>query len=81
MQTFDITGNATTKDGVEIPIKITVEYPDNQGLIAWQMFQHAAENNFEEFVQGMISNGDMSVIEALSRRGYEAEYEEVGEDD
>ncbi|WP_334121885.1 hypothetical protein [Glutamicibacter sp.] len=81
MQQFDITGTATTNDGVEIPIKITVEYPDNQGLIAWNILQHTAETGFEQVIQDLIAKGDLSLLAKMQENGMEAEYDEFGDDD
>lgn len=73
MQKFDINGFATTTDGVEIPVKITVEYPDDQGLIAWQIFQHTAETGFEQVIHDLIAKGDLSLHARMQERGMESE--------
>lgn len=71
MKDFSLDIAATTKDGVEVPVKITVEYPDNQGIIAYQALRHVAENQGGQILAGLASAGDLSLLEVMQDRGVE----------
>lgn len=69
MENFNLDIKATTPDGLEIPVKITVEYPDDQGLLAFQALRHAAENQGPQIMANLASVGDLSVLALLRENG------------
>lgn len=68
MQSFNLDITATTTDGIEVPVKITVEYPDNQGLIAYQALQQAAEKG-SQIIAVLASMGDLGLLAAMEKSG------------
>ena len=81
MTEFTLEGTATKENGVQVPVKITIEYPENHGLTAWNTMRNAAESHFEAFLQELIRQGDLEVIEVMQRNGAEIEEDEFGDDD
>ena len=82
-QIFEI--DATTNDGVKVPLKFTIEYPDGQGLIAYKSLDHFANSPQvqQAFITTLAQQGDTSLIAAMERRGMRPDYDDDtwGEDD
>lgn len=73
MQTVKFELTMTTKDGVEVPVKIEMEYPDNQGMLAWEGFRHTAEEGTGMMINALINSGDTSLLEAMAKQGMSVE--------
>ncbi|MGN6589473.1 MAG: hypothetical protein ACTHKE_04200, partial [Sphingomicrobium sp.] len=69
MDSLDFEMNATTNDGVVIPMKLKLEYPDGHGFTAVQAAKHALENNFGSIVGALAQQGDASLVAAMDRAG------------
>lgn len=59
---------AGTDDGVQIPIKFTIEWPENMGYYAIPTLKHINENPDEfmdAIIQQLVANGDTSLLAHL----------------
>ena len=71
---FDIT--AHTKDDVEVPVKVTLEYPDGHGFTAVQGLQHLMEEGFGTIITALAAQGDASLAAAMESAGLSFSEEE-----
>lgn len=65
MQTFEFQVKATTDTGVEVPVDVKMEYPDNQGVYALRAVYQAIRDGGAMFMQEMAARGDLSLLEMV----------------
>ena len=65
MQTFEFQVKTTTEGGLEVPVKVTLEYPDNQGIHALRATYKAIRDGGSLFMQELADRGDLSLLEVM----------------
>jgi hypothetical protein len=63
---INIDSSVTSPEGVIVPVKIAISYPANQGLWAIMALRKCGEEeNINSLYQGLVRQGDESVMKAL----------------
>lgn len=67
-KTFSTEVTATLHNGVTVPMKFILEYPENMGSHAYDALGHLDEFR-REFLMLLMNSGDLSFIERARRAG------------
>ena len=65
MQSFEFQVKATTETGLEVPVDVKMEYPDNCGVYALRAVYQAIRDGGGVFMQEMAARGDLSLLEMV----------------
>lgn len=58
--------STTIEEGMTVPTKITIEYPDNQGFYAFALFHKYSDEIATLLAREFIARGDLSVRAELN---------------